>query len=67
MMTRLLVWLRRERNRAYLYRGLVGTAPVAVAYGYVSDQEAVVLLGFAGAWLGVGLATTNTSTKEDAR
>jgi hypothetical protein len=52
-----------ESTRAYIYRGIAGTVPLAVAYGLVSDQVAPLWLGAAAAWLGVGLAVKNTSRK----
>ena len=61
-MKKALAWIKVEKNRAYVYRGLLGTAPVAVGYGLVSGEEAALLLGAAAAWLGVGLATAHTST-----
>jgi hypothetical protein len=64
-MTAVIGWFRRQRNRAYIYRGLVATSPVLISYGAVSDKEAMLLLGAAAAWLGVGLATANTTTTED--
>lgn len=66
-MTRVAAWFARQRNRAYLYRGLVGTAPVAVTYGLATEHQVVVVLGAAAAWLGVGLASVNTTTKETDR
>lgn len=62
-MTKFLEALKRESVRAYIYRGLLGSAPVAVAYGLVSGEEAALLVGAAAAWLGVGLAARNTSTE----
>jgi hypothetical protein len=61
--TPVIAWFRRERNRAYIYRGLVGTAPVLEAYGLVSDSKVALILGAAAAWLGVGLASANTTTE----
>ena len=66
-MTRLLGWFRVERNRAFLYRGLLGTAPLVIVYGVATEEEVAVVLGAAAAWLGVGLATANTTTKETDR
>lgn len=62
-MNKLINALKRESVRAYIYRGLVGTAPVVVAYGLVSGEEAALIVGAAAAWLGVGLAAKNTSTE----
>lgn len=59
-MKKIVEALRRESVRGYIYRGLVGTAPVAVAYGLVSNEDAFLILGAAAAWLGVGLAAKNT-------
>lgn len=53
-----------QKTRAYIYRGLVATAPLAVVYGLASGTEVAVWLGAAGAWLGVGLAAKNTSVEE---
>lgn len=53
------------RIRAYIYRVLLAGAPVAVFYGLISQQEAVVWLAFAAQTLGVGLAAANTTTRKE--
>jgi hypothetical protein len=63
--TPVIAWLRRERNRAYIYRGLVSSAPILVSYGVISGNDAPLILAAAAAWLGVGLATANTTTTEE--
>lgn len=52
-----------ESQRAYVYRCLVALAPVVVAYGLLSGEEAALWLGFAANVLGNGLAAAHTSTK----
>lgn len=52
-----------ENVRAYIYRVLLALVPVAVAYGYVTEQDAALWVAVASAVLGNGLATLNTSTK----
>ncbi len=51
-----------ESTRAYIYRVLLALQPIVVAYGVVSDTQAVLWLSVASAVLGTGLATLNTST-----
>jgi hypothetical protein len=51
-----------EATRAYVYRVLLALQPVVVAYGLVSDTEAVLWLSVVSAVLGTGLASLNTST-----
>lgn len=55
--------LKQESVRAYIYRGLVGTAPLAVIYGLASGEEVALIVAAAAAWLGVGLAAKNTSVE----
>lgn len=52
-----------EKTRAYIYRVLVALGTVAVFYGVISSEEAVVLGAAAATILGTGLAALNTSTK----
>lgn len=54
-------WLGQERNRGYLYRVFTGAGVVAVAYGAVTSEEAVLLAGFVATLF--GLPAANTSTK----
>lgn len=54
-----------RRERAWIYRGLAATAPLAVAYGYATANEAALWLAAAGGWLGVGLAAYNTPRLKD--
>lgn len=56
-----------ERTRAYVYAILVAAVPLAIAYGILTAEQAALWLGLAGAVLGLGLATANTSTKRDQR
>jgi hypothetical protein len=65
-LTAVIAWFRTQRHRAYIYRGLLGTSPVFVSYGLVTDEKAALLLAAAAAWLGVGLATANTPTTEES-
>lgn len=52
-----------ERVRAYIYAVLVAAVPLLIGYGILSAEEGALWLGLAGAVLGLGLATANTSTK----
>lgn len=54
-----------EATRAYIYRVLLALQPLVVAYSLASEQEAALWLSVASAVLGTGLATVNTSTKEN--
>jgi hypothetical protein len=55
--------LTNLKARGYVYRGLVGTAPLLVGYGLLSGEEAALWLACAASWLGVGVAAYNTPTK----
>jgi hypothetical protein len=52
-----------EATRAYIYRVLLAIIPILTVYGIVDGNDAAVWIGLAGAVLGQGLATANTSTK----
>jgi hypothetical protein len=52
-----------EATRAWIYRVLLAAIPIAIAYGVINEQDAALWVGLAGAVLGTGLATINTSTK----
>lgn len=52
-----------ESVRAYIYRVLLAVIPILTVYGVVDGNDAAVWIGLAGAILGQGLATANTSTK----
>ena len=56
-----------EPTRAYIYRILVATAAVAVAYGLIEAENVELWLVLAVAILGggTGLAARNTSTSDD--
>jgi hypothetical protein len=55
-----------EQTRAWVYRVLAAAVPLAIAYGAVVDESTAALwLALAGAVLGLGLATANTSTTPD--
>lgn len=53
-----------ERVRAYIYAVLVALVPLCIGYGILTAEQAALWLGLAGAVLGLGLATANTSTKQ---
>lgn len=53
------------KARAYIYRVLLAAGAVAASYGYITSEEVLVWSGFFATALGTGLATANTSTKED--
>lgn len=55
-----------EAKRAYIYRIVLAVMVIAVARGFISQEEAPIWLEIVLAVLGlgsVGLATANTSTK----
>lgn len=54
------------KYRKYAYGVMVAIAPVAVAYGIVTDAEAGLWVSLIGATLGLtnGLALVNTPTKD---
>lgn len=52
-----------EPTRAWIYRVLLAAQPIIVAYGFATDELAVLWLSLIAAVLGTGLATINTSTK----
>jgi len=51
-----------EAVRAWIYRVLTAVVPLLIAYGVVDDRTSVLWLALAGAALGTGLASLNTST-----
>lgn len=57
--------IRSEQTRAWVYRVLTAAVPIAIAYGAVDESTAALWLALAGAVLGLGLATANTSTTPD--
>ncbi|HSE72271.1 MAG TPA: hypothetical protein VLA97_16015 [Nocardioidaceae bacterium] len=59
-MNKLLSRVFSPRGRAYIYHGLLGTAPLAVGYGWVTGEQAALWLGALAAWLGTGLAVVHT-------
>lgn len=63
-MKRVQAWVGQERNRAYLYRVIVGGGGVAVAYGLVTSEDVATVAGFV-ATLFV-LPARNTSTAKDS-
>lgn len=55
-----------EKTRAYLYRVFTAVVPILVTYGVLSDGDASLYLGLAGAVLALGegaLASANTKRK----
>lgn len=52
-----------ETTRAWIYRVLLALQPIVVAYGLVTETEAVLWVGVVSAVLGTGLAAVNTSTQ----
>lgn len=52
-------------ERAWIYRGLTASAPLAVAYGLMTGEQAALWVAAAGGWLGVGLAAYNTPRLKD--
>lgn len=52
--------------RRWLYGTAAAVAPLAVVYGYVTDQQAVLWLNLAGAVLFV-MAVGNTPARPDER
>ncbi len=55
--------LKDERTRAWIYRVLTAIVPLLIAQGAIEGQTASLWLALAGAVLGTGLASLNTSTK----
>lgn len=55
-----------RKIRADIYRALTALAPLAIAYGVVSEQKAALWIAAASNLLGFGLAAANTPrTAED--
>ena len=53
-----------ESTRALIYRGLLALLALAVAYGFVADQQQVAAwTALVAALFGNGLAAVNTSRK----
>lgn len=52
-----------EPTRAWIYRVLVAVVPLLIVYGAIDESVAPLWIGFAGAVLGLGLATANTTTR----
>jgi len=55
----------KQATRAYIYRVLLAALPLLTAYGVVAEEQVALFVGLAAAVLGVGLATVNTSTKDE--
>lgn len=55
-----------ETTRAYIYRILAAAAPLAAAYGLVTNELLPLWLALAAAILGTGLAAANTATKTES-
>ncbi len=53
-----------ERTRAYIYRVSLAAGAVALAFGLLTEDKTLALVGLASAVLNV-LPTKNTSTKKD--
>lgn len=51
------------KARAYIYRTLTALAPIAVAYGLLTDAEVVLWITAVGTLLGFGMAAINTDPK----
>lgn len=52
--------------RAYIYRTACAVVPILIAYGVISDSDAALIVGLAGAVLDLGtsaLAAANTTTR----
>lgn len=54
-----------EPIRAWLYRIFVAVVPLLTFYGIVDDRSAPLWVAFAASILGFGLASANTSTRDD--
>lgn len=54
-----------EAKRAYIYRVLLAALPLLTFYGLVTEEQVPLIVGLVSAVLGVGLATANTSTKNE--
>lgn len=52
-------WLTPQR-RGWIYRLLAAAAPLAVAYGLLSGEQASMWIGLAAALAGTGLAAAHT-------
>ena len=53
-----------ESTRAWVYRGLLALLALAVAYGFIADEQQVAAwTALVTALVGNGLATVNTTTK----
>lgn len=55
-------WIRRERNRAYLYRVATAAGVVAVGYGLLTAEEVALWAGLVATTF--ALPAANTTTKE---
>lgn len=53
-----------ETTRGWIYRILLAVVALAVIYGLVTDEQAAAWIGVAGALLGNGLATVNTTVRK---
>lgn len=54
-------WLSEPSNRKWVYNVLLSVQPLVVAYGLLSEQEAVLWLSVVSSVLGLGLARANVS------
>jgi hypothetical protein len=52
-------------TRAWVYRGLLALVTLAIVYGLVTEEQAAAWVAALSAVLGNGLATINTSTKDN--
>lgn len=66
-MKRVKAWIGKERNRAYLYRVVVGAGAVAFFYGLVSAEEVAVWSGLVATAFVLPAANTSTAPKPDER
>ena len=56
--------IKSEKVRAWAYRVVLALIPILVAIGAVSEELAPLIVSLVAAFLGVGLATVNTTTKD---
>lgn len=54
-------WLSKPENRKWIYNVLLSVQPLVVAYGLLTEQEAVLWLSVISSVLGLGLARANVS------
>jgi hypothetical protein len=59
-------WIADPKVRQYVYKVLAAFGPIAILYGWVSQEQFVLWLGFAGTVLATpvgALAAANTPSK----